>query len=159
MLLNIKPRTMAATAGMFFLSLSSLAARAEAAKFEEQIRYRQAVMTMIKWHTEKIAPLVKTPQAFNRAEALNNAVMVEMLSKLTLEGFVPGSYEGDTKAKAEIAKDWNRFKALGDKFAAEAAKLRERAQSGDAAAVKAQLGETRKVCKSCHDDFKSSSLF
>lgn len=155
---NLRPRAFAAAAIMS-CSLACPAARAEPAKFEEQIRYRQAVMTMIKWHTEKMSPLVKNPQAFNRNEAINNAAIVEMLSKLAMEGFVPGSYAGDTKAKAEVGTDWNRFKALGDKFAAEATKLRERAQTGDAAAVKAQLGEARKVCKSCHDDFKSSSLF
>ncbi|HEY6897738.1 MAG TPA: cytochrome c [Rhodocyclaceae bacterium] len=133
-------------------------AGAESSKFEEQIKYRRAVMTMIKWHGEKISPLVKTPQAFNRDEVLRNATYLEMLSKLAQEGFVPGSHEGDTKAKAEIWKDWNRFKALGDKFEAEAVKLRETAKSGDSAAIKAQLGAVNKVCKSCHDDFKASAL-
>lgn len=131
---------------------------AESSRFEEPIKYRRAVMTMIKWHVDRIAPMVRKPAAFNREEILRNATYIEFLSKVSLEGFVPGSHEGDTKALPEIWKDWNRFKSLGERFQAEAAKLREVAAKGDAAAVKAQLSETNKVCKSCHDDFKSSKL-
>lgn len=131
---------------------------AEPSKFEEPIRYRRAVMTMIKWHVDRIAPMVKNPQAFNRDEVLRNATYIEFLSKVSGDGFVPGSHEGDTKALPEIWKDWSRFKSLGERFQAEATKLREVARTGDAAAVKSQLSETNKVCKNCHDDFKSSKL-
>lgn len=158
MTIKLDPRVAAGATGILLL-LTCFTVRAEPSKFEEQIRYRRAVMVMIKWHMEKISPLVKNPQVFNRDEVLNNAAIAETLSKLTLEGFVSGSYEGETKAKAAIWKDWNRFKAQSEKFAVEAAKLHERARSGDAAAIKAQLRETNKACKSCHDEFKSSSLF
>ncbi|MCK9282878.1 MAG: cytochrome c [Rhodocyclaceae bacterium] len=145
-------------AGLLFLAVP-LMASAEISKFEEHIRYRKAVMTMLKWHADKISSALKNPQAFNRDEVLNNATAVEMLGRLSLEGFVPGSSEGETKAKADIWTDWGRFKVLGEKFSTETVKLRERAKSGDAAALKAQLREVNKVCKSCHDDFKSSSPF
>lgn len=131
---------------------------AESFKFEEPIKYRRAAMTMIKWHVDRIAPMVKNPQAFNRDEVVRNATYIEMLSKVAQEGFVPGSHEGDTKAKPEIWKEWERFKSLGDRFQVESTKLREVARTGDAAAVKTQLGEVNKVCKTCHDDFKSSKL-
>lgn len=156
--MNFEPRK-CTVAAMMMMSLTGGTAGAEPAKFEEQIRYRQAVMVMMKWHSEKLASLLKNPPAFNRGEALNSAVILEMLSKVAMEGFVPGSYTGETKAKLAIEKDWGRFKTIGDKFAMETAKLRERTQSGDVAAVKAQLRETRNACKECHDDFKSSSLF
>lgn len=156
--MNSNPQSLAIVA-MMSLSLACISAQAEPPKFEEQIRYRQATMVMMKWHTEKISPLVKNQQAFNRGEALRHAVIVEMLGKLAMEGFVAGSYAGETKAKPIIDKDWTRFKRLGDNFAAEGAKLRERVQSADVAAIKAQLSATRKACKNCHDDFKSSSLF
>ncbi|HJW26085.1 MAG TPA: cytochrome c [Rhodocyclaceae bacterium] len=130
----------------------------QSSKFEEPIKYRRAAMTMIKWHVDRIAPMVKNPQAFNRDEVARNAAALEFLSKVALDGFVPGSQEGDTKALPAIWKDWNRFQSLGDRFQAEAAKLREVARTGDPAAVKAQLGQANKVCKECHDDFKSSKL-
>lgn len=157
-MMKFAPRCAAGMA-MACLSLVCLTAKAEPSKFEEQIRYRRAAMVMLKWHMDKISPQVKKPQTFNREEVFNNAMVIETLSKLAFEGYVPGSYEGETKAKAEIGKDWNRFKAISDKFAAAAAKLRELAKSGEVAAIKAQLSETTKVCKSCHDDFKSSSVF
>lgn len=131
---------------------------AEPSKFEEPIKYRRAAMTMIKWHVDRIAPMVRNPQAFNRDEVVRSAATIEFLSRLTLEGYVPGSHEGETKALPEIWKDWNRYKALNDRFQAEAVKLRDISKTGDAAAVKAQLSETNKVCKNCHDDFKSSKL-
>lgn len=141
-----------------FLAALAGSAWAEPSRFEEPIKYRRAAMTMIKWHVDRISPMVRNPQAFNRDEVLRNAINIEFLSKVSHEGFVPGSHEGDTKALPEIWKDWNRFKTLNDRFQAEAAKLREVARTGEAAAVKAQLGETNKVCKTCHDDFKSSKL-
>ncbi|HZX30981.1 MAG TPA: cytochrome c [Rhodocyclaceae bacterium] len=131
---------------------------AEPAKFEESIKYRRAAMTMLKWHADRIAPMVKKPQAFKRDEVARNAAYIEFLSRVCLDGFEPGSDQGDTKALPEIWKDWNRFKSLGERFQAEAAKLRDVAKNGDAAAVKAQFGETNKVCKACHEDFKSSKL-
>lgn len=140
------------------LTALACAAWAESSRFEEPIKYRRAVMTMIKWHADRIAPMVKSPQAFNRDELVRNATYIELLSKVVADGFVPGSDEGDTKAKPEIWKDWGRFKAIADRFQAEAAKLHEVARTGDAAAIKAQLGEANKACKNCHDDFKSSKL-
>jgi len=131
---------------------------AESSTFEEPIRYRRAVMTMIKWHADRISPMLKNPQIFNRDEVVRNATYIEFLSRVSLDGFVPGSHEGDTKAKPEIWKDWGHFKASAERFQSEAAKLREVSRSGDSAAIKAQLSETNKACKSCHDDFKSSKL-
>lgn len=150
-------RIVLAVAGCLTAALAGTA-WADSSKFEEPIKYRRAAMTMIKWHVDRIAPMVKNPQAFNRDDVVRNATYIEFLGKVAQDGFVPGSHEGDTKAKPEIWKDWERFKSLGDRFQVEAGKLREIARTGDAAAVKAQLGETNKVCKTCHDDFKASKL-
>lgn len=147
---------LAVAAGVTAVAGSAWAA--EPSKFEESIKYRRAAMTMLKWHVDRIAPMVRKPQAFNRDEVARNAASIEFLSRVCLDGFEPGSDHGDTKALPEIWKDWNRFKSLGERFQTEAGKLRDVARNGDAAAVKAQFGETNKVCKACHDDFKSSKL-
>lgn len=152
-------RAATGAATIALLLTAPILAAAEISKFEEQIRYRKAVMTMLKWHSEKIAMALKNPQSLNREDVANSAILMETLSHLSLEGFVPGSYEGETKAKADIWTDWGRFKMLAEKFSAETAKLRERAKLGDASAVKVQLREVSKACKACHDDFKSSSPF
>lgn len=149
---------LARVAGSCLAVAVSCSAWADSSNFEEPIKYRRAVMTMIKWHGDRISPMVKNPQAFNRDEVLRNATYIEFLSRVALDGFVPGSQAGETKAKPEIWQDWARFKGLGERFQAAATKLREVARSGDAGAVKAQLGEMNKVCKSCHDDFKASRL-
>lgn len=154
--MRIKAMVIGLAAGSMVLAAGG--AGADPSSFEEPIRYRRAVMTMIKWHADQISPLVRKPQAFNRDEILRHATYIEVLSRVTLDGFVPDSHQGDTKAKPEIWQNRARFKSLNDRFQAEAVKLRDQARTGDAAAVKAQLGETNKACKACHDDFKSSKL-
>lgn len=135
-----------------------LAGQAEPSRFEEQIKYRRSVMTMIKWHEERMAPMLKNPKTFKRDEVLRNATYIEMLSQVADEGFVAGSHEGETQAKPEIWKEWRAFKGLNDDFRREARKLREVATKGEPAAIKTQLGEVNKVCKSCHSDYKNSKL-
>jgi len=51
------------------------------------------------------------------------------MSKLPLEGFVPGSDTGETKAKPEIWLDMDDFKAKLEKMQAEVAKLAEVAKA------------------------------
>jgi cytochrome c556 len=72
------------------------------------------------------------------------------------EGFVPGSQEGDTRAKSGIWEDAARFRRLGEQFQTESARVIERSRQGDPALLKAQLDAMGKACKACHDDFKKS---
>ena len=77
------------------------------------------------------------------------------MSKLPLEGFVPGSDTGETKAKPEIWLDMDDFKAKLEKMQQEVAKLAEVAKAGDLNSSKAQLGEAGKACKACHDKYRN----
>jgi cytochrome c556 len=47
------------------------------------------------------------------------------------------------------------FKSKAEKMQAETAKLVQAAKTGDAAALKAQVGETGKACKACHDNYRN----
>ena len=62
---------------------------------------------------------------------------------------------GDTAAKPEIWENMDDFKAKAEKMQAETAKLLQVAQTGDATALKAQVGETGKACKACHDNYRN----
>jgi len=81
--------------------------------------------------------------------------VLAFVSKLPLEGFVPGTETGETKAKPEIFQDMDDFKAKMDKMNQETAKLAQVAQNGDFDALKAQVGETGKACKACHDKYRN----
>lgn len=125
------------------------------AKPEEAIKYRKGVYTVIGWNFRPMAGMVKGDIPYDAAAFARNAEIVAYMSKLPLEGFVPGSESGDTKAKPEIWLDMDDFKAKLEKMQAEAAKLAEVAKGGNLDAVKAQFGETGKACKACHDKYRN----
>jgi cytochrome c556 len=129
----------------------------EASRYEEPIRYRKAVMTLAKRHFDKVSAMAKGTTPFNRDELMLQAGYLEMLAKLSLDGFVAGSHEGDTRAKAEIWSNWANFRAAGEKFQVETVKLKEFAKKGPQDGLKAALSDLTRACKSCHDDFKAAS--
>jgi len=125
------------------------------AKPEDAIKYRRGVYAVIGWNFGPMAAMAKGDRPYDAADFARRAEIVAYMSKLPLEGFVEGSETGDTKAKPEIWLDMDDFKAKLEKMQAEAAKLAEVAKKGDLAASKAQLGETGKACKACHDKFRN----
>ncbi len=131
---------------------------AEVSRYEEPIRYRRAVMTMVKRHYEQVSAMAKGKIPMNRDELNRHASYLEMLSRASIDGFVAGSHEGDTKAKPEIWQDWPRFRSQVEKFQGDAARLKEVARSGNPETLKGAVADMTRTCKSCHDDFKASSL-
>jgi cytochrome c556 len=131
------------------------AGSAIAQKPEDAIKYRQGVYRVIGWNFGAMAAMAKGEKPYDAAAFARHAEIVAFMSKLPLEGFTPGSENGETKAKPEIWLDMDDFKAKLEKMQAEAAKLAEVAKGGDLAASKAQLGETGKACKACHDKYRN----
>lgn len=125
--------------------------------FEEQIRYRRAAMVIIKVHYERLSQMVKGTRPVTRDELQRNAWYLEQLSRVSLDGFVPGSHEGDTKASATIWKEWQNFRSLGDKFQTATLRLKGASQSGDMGSVKSALPDVTRACKACHDEYKLNS--
>jgi len=131
---------------------------AEVSRYEEPIRYRRAVMTMVKRHYEQVSAMAKGKIPMNRDELNRHASYLEMLSRASIDGFVAGSHEGDTKAKPEIWQDWPRFRAQIEKFQADASHLKEAARTGHPETLKSAVADMTRTCKTCHDDFKASAL-
>jgi cytochrome c556 len=139
--------------GMLALAVSVAAL---AAKPEDAIKYRRGVMAAQGWNLGNLAAMVKGEKPFDKAEFAQRASNLAALSKMAPEGFsVPGSEHGDTKAKPEAFTDKDKFKGGMDKLATETAKLAQVAEGGDLAAIKPQFGEVAKVCKGCHDNFRT----
>jgi cytochrome c556 len=142
---------------LLLIACSSLFAASTFAqvKPEDAIKYRKGVYTVMGWNFGPMAAMAKGDRPYDAAAFARHAEIVAFMSKLPLEGFVPGSDSGETKAKPEIWLDMDDFKAKLEKMQAEAAKLAEVAKSGDFNAAKAQLGETGKACKACHDKYRN----
>lgn len=129
-------------------------ALAQQVKPEDAIRYRQGVMAAIGWHAGPMGAMVKGERPFDKALFARNAERIAFLSQMPLEGFIPGSESGDTKAKPEIWLEWDKFKNRMERMQKEAAKLVQVAKTGDEKAMKTQFGELGKACKACHDDYR-----
>ncbi|WML90347.1 c-type cytochrome [Thiothrix lacustris] len=137
-----------------FTAASSAMADEEKSPEEQAISYRQGAFTMIKHHFGPMAAMVKGDVEFNAAEFTKNAEAVAALSKFPINGFVAGSYSGETEAKADIELNAEDFKKKMETFQVEAATLAEVAKGGDMAAIKPQFGKVGESCKACHKEYK-----
>jgi cytochrome c556 len=124
-------------------------------KPEDAIKYRQSAFFIMGQSFGPLAAMAKGDRPYDKEVAIKNAIIVEFMSKLPWDRFGPGTDMGNTKAKPEIWENMDDFKAKAEKMQAEAAKLVVAAQTGDPGALKAQVGETGKACKACHDNFRN----
>ena len=127
-------------------------------KPEDEIRYRQSVMNVIGRNFGGVlGAMAKGERPYDQAAAVKAATLVDMLSSLPANSFGPGTDKGaPTKADPKIWKDSAKFKAAYDKMVAEVAKLPAAAK--DLNSLKAQVAETGKACKACHDDFRTKEF-
>lgn len=122
---------------------------------EAAIEYRQSAFTMIKNHFGPMAGMIKGDVEFNAEAFAKNAQAVATLSQFPINGFIEGSYEGETGAKPEIAAKMEDFKAKMETFKVEAANLAKAAEGAkDADALKPQFGKVAESCKACHDTYR-----
>lgn len=122
-------------------------------KPEEQIRYRQSVMNVMGRSFGILGAMAKGEMPYDKDKAVGNAAIVEMMSRLPMPAFGPGTEKGaPTKADMKVWSESEKFKTAYDKMVDEVKKLP--AAAGDAATLKAQVGEVGKACKTCHDDFR-----
>ncbi len=129
-------------------------AQAQFAKPEDAIKYRKSVMTLQGAHFGRIAGMASGRVPFDAAAVVENATVLEMITRLPLAGFSAGSDKGETKAKPEIWTDTAKFKAVGEKLNADAVKLLAAAKTGNLDSIKASVGAVGGNCKACHDDFR-----
>lgn len=148
--IDMKKIAMLGLAGV--MALGSTAALA--AEAEDAIKYRQGVFSAVKWHFGTMGEVVKGKQDYNAEDFTRRADIVAQLSKLPLEGFIAGSYEGDTDALSAIEQNWDKFEGGMNMFAEKADALAAAAKTGDMDQIRPAFGEVGKTCKGCHDNFK-----
>jgi cytochrome c556 len=134
--------------------VTALPAAAQFAKPEDAIKYRKAGMTMMAAHFGRVAAMANGRVPFDAKAAAENAEIATALSKLPYAGFIAGTDKGDTKAKAEIWTEADRFRAAATRMQDEMVKLNAAAKGSNLDALKTAAGEVGKACKSCHDDFR-----
>ncbi|MBA4503531.1 c-type cytochrome [Marinobacterium marinum] len=126
-----------------------------AADPEDAIHYRKGAFSAMAWHFGTMGAMVKGKMDYDAEDFSRRADIVAQLSKLPMEGFIAGSYEGDTDALPAIEKEWDKFEGGMNMLVENTAALAEAAKSGDMAQIKPAFGEVGKSCKGCHDNFKN----
>jgi cytochrome c556 len=124
-------------------------------KPEDAIKYRRSALFINGQSFGTLAAMAQGKIPHDPAAAGRHAEIVDFMIKLPWSAFSPGTETGDTKAKPEIWLEPEDFKAKADKVQQEVAKLLQVAKGGDFNALKAQVGETGKACKACHDKFRN----
>ena len=133
-----------------------LFAQAQFAKVEDAVKYRKASFTVMGAHFNRVGAVVKGEKPYDKASVETDVALVEMMSKLPWHAFVPESDTSDSRAKPEIWKEQDKFKASADKLQVEVSKLSTAAKSGDLNAIKAAFGGVGQSCKACHDNFRKN---
>ncbi len=132
----------------------ALPASAQFAKPEDAVKYRKASLTVMGAHFSRVGAMASGRVPFDAKVAAENADLVATLAKLPWAAFPEGTDKGDTRAKAEIWKDADKFKEAAGRLQAESVKLQAAAKSGNLDAIKTAFGATGASCKACHDTFR-----
>jgi cytochrome c556 len=136
------------------ISINTIADVAEN-KATDAIEYRQAAFEVLAWNFGPMGAMVKGKVPFDAKTFAERAANVAFLSKMPIEGFIPGSDKGETDAKPIIWQEWDDFKVRIGQLQEQSAKLAEVAKTATKIEeVANQFGETAKVCKGCHKKYR-----
>lgn len=144
-----------ATAVVVALALGVAAGAAFAqAKPEQLVKQRQAVMTLQGKYFGPMAGMAQGKVPYNADVIKRNAAYLDNLSRMAWDGFDPSTKDTKSAALPAIYEQTDKFKEAASRLENEAHKLYTVAQSGDEAAVKAQIGAVGKSCGACHESFR-----
>jgi len=138
------------------LAAVSVTAHAQFAKPEDAIRYRQSAYVIMGNHMGRIAAQLKSDKP-DVAQIQRSAGIIDFVSQLPGEGYVPGSEKGGnppTRAKAEIFTD-PKVREIAKSMRTEVTKLVEVSKGGDVGAIRKQFQATADSCSACHDNYRN----
>ena len=124
------------------------------AKPEQLVKQRQAVMTLQGKYFGPMAAMAQGKAPYNADVVKRNAAYLDNLSRMPWDGFDAGTKDVKSAALPAIYEQTDKFKEAASRLENESHKLYQVAQSGDEAAVKAQIGAVGKACGACHNDFR-----
>lgn len=137
------------------LSLSGVASAQH--KPEDAIKFRQSAYGTMAWSMARIKMNVEG--TYNKEDVVKAANVIQAIANSGMGAlYQPGTDKGkgweDTRVKPELFTNKEGVGKVAMAFNKEANEMAKVAASGDAAAVKEQLGKLGGTCKGCHDDFK-----
>ncbi len=133
---------------------TAVPAAAQFAKPEDAIKYRKAAFTVMAAHFGRVAAMANGRIPFDAKAAASNAEIANMVAALPFAGFGDGTDKGDTRAKANVWSERDKFNASATRMQEELAKLNAAAKTGDQAAMRTAAGAVGQACKGCHDTYR-----
>jgi len=153
----IKPaskKKLAATLAVALL-MSTTATVAENS-FEQEIEYRQGVMSILSWNMKHLGGMLKGKQPYDAEKIKTHAADIASVASLNImAGFPEDSTGEDSSALEDIWMDFETFEEKMDDFKKAADAMNMAAQSGDKGAVATAMGPLGDSCKGCHKPFKN----
>ena len=117
------------------------------------IKYRQTIMQSHGAHLRPIA-MVITGEVSYTEHIVAHARAAHAVSLMLEDVFPEGTDVGDTRAKPEIWQDKAKFEAAVKALQTATGELVSLAESGDLAAIGAQLQKVGQACGGCHKPFR-----
>lgn len=135
---------------------TALPAAAQFQKPEDAIKYRKAAFTLMGNHMGRLGAMAQGKAPFDAKAAADNAAILDTVSKLPYVAFLEGTDKGDTKAKPEVWKNWDKFRTAAIKMQEEVSKLSATARTPGLTVeqLKTAVGAVGGTCKGCHDDYR-----
>jgi cytochrome c556 len=134
------------------VALPSLAADTSGVSAEQIIAARQAGYDMSAVTFGGMAMAAK-----NGASAKDEGFQAHALAKwakVVPTMFPANTASGATKARPEVWSNRDGFNKAAANYAAETDKLAQLSEANDTPGFAAQLGEVKKACDACHQDFR-----
>ena len=135
-------------------AFTAMPAQAQFAKPEDAVKYRKAVFTVTGAHFSRIGAMVNGRIPFDPKAAADNSDIVADMSRLAWPAFGEGTDKGETRAKPEIWKEADKFRAGATRYQEEAAKLAAAAKTGNLDQLRSAFTATAQTCKGCHDNYR-----
>ena len=122
-------------------------------KPEDAQKIRSGLMQAIRLNFKPIGDVAKGDAAWSK-DIATNADNLAALSRISIQGWVPGTDKAkDTHSKPEAFTD-AEYKIINEGFRIESEKLAAIAKSDDKDAIAAQVKKVGGTCKNCHDKFR-----
>jgi cytochrome c556 len=145
-------KAMAAVAALA-LGIAAGAAVAQV-KPEVMVKQRQAVMTLQGKYFGPMAAMAQGKAPYNVEVVRRNSAYLDNLSRMAWDGFDPNTKDVKSATLPAAYEQSQKFREAASRLENEAHKLYQISQSGDEAAVKAQVGAVGKSCGGCHESFR-----
>lgn len=123
-------------------------------KPEDAVEYRRGILHAMGWNVGPMGAMVQGKIPFDKQRFAFLAERTAVLAPMPWEGFTPDTKGEKSDAKPALWENMDDFRKRAKDIQASTAKLAEVAAGGDEDAMKQQFGETVKVCKGCHDEYR-----